>query len=314
VSRLILNPVAGADEGASLVARINELLRPQAGDLDITITSGQGDAERAALRAAAGEETRIYVAGGDGTLNEVVNGVFASGRLADVVFGVLPIGTANDFAAVLGIPAEVDEAIRAFSAGHMIAVDVGCVNGRVFVNVSAGGFVAEASDAVTPGLKTVAGKLAYLLGGAEALWSYEPIAARIEPAPGSHRLNRSAPDRPGSMQAPDVSACEVPLYLFAVCNSPMIGGGRLIAPAAVVDDGWLDACVVEGMPTLDFVALLRQVAHGDHLDDPRVRYFRTRELRLSFEHAIKVNTDGEVLEAASCHYTLLPRGARFLVP
>src|SRR5829696_2552205 len=96
MSRLILNPVSGTDDGPSLVARINELLREQVGDLDITITAGPGDAERAAFRAASGGETRLYVAGGDGTLNDVLNGAYASGRLADIVFGLLPIGTAND--------------------------------------------------------------------------------------------------------------------------------------------------------------------------------------------------------------------------
>ena len=82
MSRLILNPVAGTDEGPSLVARINELLRERVGDLDITITTGPGDAERAGFRAACEGETRLFVAGGDGTLNEVLNGVHASGRLA----------------------------------------------------------------------------------------------------------------------------------------------------------------------------------------------------------------------------------------
>jgi diacylglycerol kinase family enzyme len=68
------------------------------------------------------------------------------------------------------------------------------------------------------------------------------------------------------------------------------------------------------MPTLEFVGLLREVARGDHLDDPRVSYFRTRDLRLQFDRVIKVNTDGQVLDATSCRYTILPRAARFLTP
>jgi diacylglycerol kinase (ATP) len=315
MSRLILNPVSGTDEGPSLVARINELLREQVGDLDITITTGPGDAERAGFLAASDGETRLFVAGGDGTLNEVLNGVYASGRLADVVFGLLPLGTGNDFAAVIGIPPDVEDAVRSFADGHAIAVDVGRLDDRVFVNVSAGGFVAEASDAVTPELKTVAGRLAYLIGGAQALLSYEPAHARIEPLGESHVLYPSElldAVRPASHEG--IVAYELDLQMFAVCNSRLIGGGRLIAPEAVLDDGWLDVCLIEAMPTLEFVNLLRQVARGDHLDDPRVSYFRTRDLRLEFDRVIKVNTDGQVLDAASCRYTILPRAGRFLVP
>jgi diacylglycerol kinase (ATP) len=315
MSRLILNPVSGTDEGPSLVARINELLREQVGDLDITITAGPGDAERAAFRAASGGETRLFVAGGDGTLNDVLNGAYASGRLADIVFGVLPIGTANDFATIVGIPPDAEAAVRSFADGHTIAVDVGRLDERVFVNISAGGFVAEASEAVTPELKTIAGRLAYLIGGAQALLSYAPVRARVEPLGESYVLNPSetlASARPASHES--IAPHDVDLQMFAVCNSRLIGGGRLIAPQALIDDGWLDVCVVEAMPTLEFVGLLRQVAGGGHLADPRVSYFRTRDLRLAFDRVIKVNTDGQVLEAASCRYTILPRAARFFVP
>ena len=315
MSRLILNPVAGTDEGPSLVARINELLRELAGDLDITITTGPGDAERAGFRAASEGETRLFVAGGDGTLNEVLNGVHASGRLADVVFGLLPLGTGNDFAAVIGVPNDIDAAVRGFAHGHTIVVDVGQLENRVFVNVSAGGFVAEVSEAVTPELKTVAGRLAYLIGGAQALLSYRPVRARIEPLGESHVLHPSELlEAAGSTPAEGIAPHDVDLQMFAVCNSRLIGGGRLIAPEAVIDDGWLDVCVVEAMPTLEFVNLLRQVARGEHLGDPRVSYFRTRDLRLQFDRVIKVNTDGQVLDAASCRYAIFPRAARFLVP
>jgi diacylglycerol kinase (ATP) len=314
MSRLILNPVAGTDEGASLVARINEALRAQVGEVDITITAGLGDAERAALRAARDGETRFFVAGGDGTLNEVLNGVHDSGLLSDAMFGILPLGTGNDFAAALGIPSDIDAALQAFQDGHTLDVDVGRLDDRVFVNTSAGGFVAEVSDAVTPELKTIAGRLAYLIGGAQTLLSYEPVRARIEP------LGEAFVRYPSALLAQErafeegVVAWDVDLHLFAVCNSRVIGGGRLIAPEAMIDDGWLDVCVVEAMPTLEFVGLLRAVARGEHLGDPRVTYFRARDLRLEFDRVIKVNTDGQVLEARACRYTVLPRAARFLAP
>lgn len=108
------------------------------------------------------------------------------------------------------------------------------------------------------------------------------------------------------------SAPRPAVEMFAVCNSRLIGGGRMIAPHAVVDDGLLDLCVVEAMPTAEFLALLTRVSGGDHVEDVRVTYVRVLELELRFDRCVKVNTDGEVLEADVCRYRVLPRAARFL--
>jgi diacylglycerol kinase (ATP) len=313
VSRLILNPVAGADEALGAIAVINEQLRAEFGDLDIAITTGPGDAESAAERAAREGVTRLFVAGGDGTLNEALNGVHRAAALDRVTFGIIPLGTGNDFAAALGISGELEDALAALGAHREVAVDVGVLNDRVFVNVSAGGFIGEVSDAVTPGLKTVAGKMAYLIGGAQVLLSYEPVTARVAPIGECIVVSPGASIGAAPMEGPQaIAPRDVDLYLFAVCNSRLVGGGRLIAPEAVADDGWLDVCVIEAMPTLEFVALLRAVADGEHVDDPRVAYLRVQELQLSFDRPIKVNTDGQVLETTACHYRVLPDAARFL--
>ena len=112
----------------------------------------------------------MFVAGGDGTLNEALNGVAAAGALDRVRFGVIPLGTGNDFAAALGIPPEIDAAVQVLLARPTSCVSTSaCVNGRCFLNTSGGGFIAEVSVAVTPQLKTIAGRLAYLIGGAQAL-------------------------------------------------------------------------------------------------------------------------------------------------
>jgi diacylglycerol kinase (ATP) len=168
------------------------------------------------------------------------------------------------------------------------------VNERYFVNVSAGGFIAEVSDAVDPRLKTIAGKVAYLLGGAPILFTHTPVEAQIETSEGR--------------------AMRATLTIFAVCNSRLIGGGRLIAPHAAIDDGLLDVCLIEAMPTVDFLALLTRVSGGQHVDDERVTYFRAPDVRFKLDRDVKVNTDGEVLEAASCDYRVLPRALRVLRP
>lgn len=244
-ARLILNPVAGSDAGAQLLPLINERLRSAFGPLDIVLTTGEGDAIDAARRSVAQGYDLLFVAGGDGTLNEVLNGVASvPAGLERTVFGVIPLGTGNDFATALGIPADIEKALDALLVATPGPVDVGVLNGRHFINVSGGGFIAEVSDAVDESLKTIAGKLAYLIGGAQVLLRHEPIAARIETP------------TPVEGQRPPAA---LEIHAFAVCNAPLIGGGRLIAPAAMADDGLLDVCVIESMPVVEFVALLTRV-------------------------------------------------------
>ncbi|HET9568987.1 MAG TPA: hypothetical protein VFP16_11490, partial [Vicinamibacterales bacterium] len=104
------------------------------------------------------------------------------------------------------------------------------------------------------------------------------------------------------------------LHAFAVCNSRLIGGGQLIAPDAIIDDGELDVCLIEKMPTMEFVSLLRRVSTGEHVHDDRVTYFRASRLAFGFDRVVKVNTDGQVIETAHCSYEVLHRVARFLSP
>ena len=290
---MLVNPSSGRERATEYAWAICSRLRERYDGVEIFLTMGDGDAERAAVQAVADGCSTIFVAGGDGTLNEAVNGVATAGALDRVTFGIVPLGTGNDFAAALGIPVEIEEALHILLEGRTLAVDVGRVNDRLFLNTSGGGFIAEVSVAVTPHLKTIAGRLAYLVGGAHALLEYEPMRATVTANPGDVRVGLG-------------------LYAFAVCNSRLIGGGRLIAPEASIDDGLLDVCLIESMSTLDFVALARKVAGGDHVNDPRVRYLKASSVVIEVDRDIRINTDGEVLEARRCEYSVLPRAATFL--
>ena len=206
-SRLIVNPAAGSDRGAELAGRLRDRLGERFGDVDLVTTAAEGDAKRAARDAARGHYDYIFVAGGDGTLNEAVNGVAAEpSALSGVTLGVVPLGTGNDFATALGIPDDLDQAIDALGRAEPRQIDLGRLDDQYFVNVSAGGFIAEVSDAVSTQLKTIAGKLAYLIGGAQVLMRHEPIVAHY---------------RTGS------AAGRSTLETFAVCNSRLIGGGKV---------------------------------------------------------------------------------------
>jgi diacylglycerol kinase (ATP) len=289
-ARLIANPSSGSEAAVDRLPLISSRLRQLAPQLDIVLTEGAADAENAARDAARAGYQYIFVAGGDGTLNEALNGAAGvPGAFERTAFGIVPFGTGNDFATAIGLPSDQDDALNALVHGRLVPFDLGMVNERCFVNVSAGGFIADVSEAVDPSLKTMAGRLAYLIGGAKALWNVEPFRCTIGES-----------DR----------SC----MMFAVCNAPTIGGGRPIAPDARPDDGLLDVCVIHAMDVVAFVAMLRRVAEGRHLDDPRVEYFRVARAVLQFDRRINVNADGEVFETGRCEYRVLPGAVRFLVP
>lgn len=287
---LILNPVAGEDTAPEYLTDILAKLTPRFGVVDVAITAKGGDASLAAREAVASGCEYLFVAGGDGTLNEALNGVAAVEAGFDrVTIGLLPLGTGNDFANAINIPAEPGAALDLLVTATARQFDVGRLDDRVFINVSAGGFVADVSDAVDSSLKSLAGRFAYLIGGAKVLLGAEPFECQVN----------------GRAQS---------CLMFAVCNAPMFGGGRLIAPHAVPDDGALDVCLVGAMSLLEFVGLLRRVASGSHVTDERVTYFAAREVDLAFDREVRVNTDGEVFSAASCHYGVLAGAARVLAP
>lgn len=290
---LIVNPSSGRERGVEHADEIAEGLRRVFGVVDVVKTAGDDDAERAARTYASSGGERLFVGGGDGTVNEALNGVASTGRLGSVTFGIIPLGTGNDFAAALGIPLEIPAALDTLLAGRALDVDVGVVNDRHFLNTSGGGFIAEVSVAVTPQLKTIAGRLAYLIGGAQALMEYGPVRATVTAEPGGFRMGLG-------------------LHTFAVCNSRLIGGGRLIAPEAIIDDGLLDLCLIEAMGSVEFLTLARKVADGDHVEDPRVRYVQASSIVIDLDRETTINTDGEVLSATRCEYSVLPRAATLL--
>lgn len=289
-ARLIVNPSSGTDRAPILLPSMAARLRTLADDLDITISTGEADVTRAATRAVEEGCDLLFVAGGDGTLNIAVRAVARrEGGLERVVFGLIPLGTGNDFAKAIGLGEEPEAALDMLLSAHVVDVDLGTLNGQVFVNISAGGFVADVSAATTEPLKDAAGKLAFVIGGARALFGREAFAASIGPA-----------------------AEPLQVQMFLACNGRFIGGGREVAPSALVDDGLLDVYVVKAVPTLEFVALLQKMGAGQHDGDERIVRFRTADVELAFDRVVNVNMDGELLQADRCRYGIRHRAARFL--
>jgi diacylglycerol kinase (ATP) len=293
-ARLIVNPRSGADRAPALLPLIGERLRALVTDLDITLTTGEQDIARAATRAVEDGCELLFIAGGDGTVNIATRAVAAiDGAFERIAFGIIPAGTGNDFAKALDLGEVAETALDVLVDAQVIEVDLGFLNDRPFVNISAGGFVADVSATLTEPLKDATGKLSYVIGGARALLGREPFSAEIA-----------------------VSGAELPspieLQMFAVCNARLIGGGYPIAPEALIDDGQLEVFLVKRTATIEFVGLLQKIAAGEHAQDDRILHFRAATLELIFDRIVNVNTDGEVLQARNCRYHVRHRAARFL--
>jgi diacylglycerol kinase (ATP) len=250
------------------------------------------DAVRFARAAARRRYDLVLAAGGDGTINEGVNGLVRCDWQPRL--GIVPIGTANDFARTLQIPAVAEDAIDVALAGRPLAVDVGEVNRRCFINVSTGGFGAEATGSAPPEAKRKLGRLAYLLTGARKLVHMEPACARFVGDAGEIYRGQ--------------------FFFFAVGNARRTGGGQLVTPRARLGDSLLDLVIVPALPRLDFLALLPDLRAGTHLDSPDVLYVQTRTLEVHANAPIRVNADGEALRARSFCYRILERPLSVMMP
>lgn len=256
------------------------------------LTFEEGDARRLARSMARRGADLIIAAGGDGTLNEVVNGVMRTswpGRL-----GVVPLGTANDFAAGMEIPAGVGEAMEVAVAGRPFEVDVARVNQRYFVNVSTGGFGAAATEETPAERKKLLGPWAYVITGVKKFAELKPAKVRFV--------------------ADGATAYDGETMLYAVGNAKRTGGGSLITPRAEFGDGQLDVVIVPGMTRMDFLSLLPDLRAGTHLDNPDVLYFRAETIEVESEEILSVNADGEPLRGRRFTYELADRTLTIMVP
>jgi lipid kinase YegS len=253
----------------------------------VTWESGDGTRFTRDL-VGAGIDTAI-AGGGDGTVNEVLNGLTGS----ETALGILPLGTANDFAVQAGIPSDLAAAMEIILSGEPVRIDTATLNGRRFLNVSTGGIGAEATAETSADTKATFGPIAYALTALRKLTGLQARRARFE--------------------GPDWSF-ESNFLVFAVGNTRATGGGRAITPGASVRDGLLDLCVVEDMRMLDFARISLLIGRGEHVAQDGVHYVQTPRVRITTAAPITVNADGEPMEGHTLEYQAHRRDLRIYLP
>lgn len=273
-----------------LVARVSRL--PQA---VVRLTNKPGSAARFAKTALKNGCDTIIAAGGDGTLNEVINGI--GENLGHPRVGLIPLGTGNDFARTIGIPAELEPAIELILAGDTRPVDVVRVTSdeiRYFVNVSAGGFSGVVNEKLTPEIKKTWGPLAYLRGAAAALSEL--------------RAYRT------TLAFDNTESLVLDLYNVVVANGRYVAGGTLIAPEALIDDGLLDVVLIPKNPGPELAVLAAQIGMGNHMSSNSIVFRRTSSLTVNSKPGMWFNVDGELVGNEPARFEILPRALSFIAP
>jgi diacylglycerol kinase (ATP) len=288
---VILNPAAGSVKDVdALVERIRNLP-----DAEVCITAKAGAAMQSTKTALRKGCEMVVAAGGDGTLNEVVNGLRedASG----IVLGLIPLGTGNDFARTLDLPREVDEAIALLLAGHTRAIDLVRVTSdqmRYFVNVSTGGFSGLVDEKLTPEMKKTWGPLAYLRGAAAAL-----------PELRAYRT---------TVSLDSAESLTLSLYDVVIANGRYVGSGTEIAPEASIDDGSLDIILIPECSAAELAVLAARVALGNHLSSPAIVFRRAAKVTVNSRPRMWFNVDGELVgNVEPAEFEVLPRALQFVV-
>lgn len=211
----------------------------------------------------------VLVAGGDGTVDSVVNAMMNRG--IDLPIGILPVGTANDFGKFIGIPSDVTKACNQILESEPKAVDIGKINDKYFINVASSGLFTDVSQKTDLNLKNTIGKLAYYLKGIEEIPNFRRLKVH---------LKSKEVDFDGEM------------YLILVFNGQTAGNFKL-ATRADVNDGYLDVIMIKAVPIIEILPLFIKILKGEHLDSDKVIYFKTDDILIESEEDIVVDIDGE---------------------
>lgn len=212
----------------------------------------------------------VCISGGDGTLSTVIN-IMASRKLKLPV-GIFPFGTANDFAAHLNIPRDIEACCKIIEKGRIKKVDIGRVNSSYFLNVCSAGLLSDVAYETDTNLKNVLGKLAYYMKGIEKIPKFTPFKMRLKY---------------------EGNVIEDNFLLLLILNGGSAGGFNRLAPNAKIDDGLLDVIAVKNTNITNILALFLKILRGEHIGDPNLYNFQTDRLGVTCKGGCETDIDGE---------------------
>jgi diacylglycerol kinase (ATP) len=211
----------------------------------------------------------ILVAGGDGTVDSVVNAM--KSRNINIPIGILPVGTANDFGKFINMPSDVEEACKQILNSKPVAIDVGKINDKYFINVASSGLFTDISQKTDVNMKNTMGKLAYYFKGLEELPNFRKLKVKVSSKECSY---------------------DGEMYLLLVFNGQTAGNLNL-ATEAEITDGKLDVIVFKAIQIIELLPLFIKLLKGEHLDSDKVVYFKTDDVYIESSEDIVTDIDGE---------------------
>jgi diacylglycerol kinase (ATP) len=288
---IIANPISGSRTGPKIAARVEQMLRTKGCKAELALTNGKGDAERIARDAALAGVRTVVGCGGDGTLHEIAPALEGS----DTSLGIIPRGRCNDFGRALGLHrSDPLEKIVQILVGPARAIDLGSVGGKRFLTVATLGFDSEVSRYVESRNLLLRGTPAYLFGVIRTLIHFRAPRVRVRG---------------------DFGAFDGRILLAATGNTPCYGGAMRITPAAKLDDGLLELCLVKEVSRMTVLLMLPRVIKGTHVSHPAVRMFRARSFEIETpEQAHWICADGESLLKTPARFECRPRALNVQAP
>jgi diacylglycerol kinase (ATP) len=292
-TKFIVNPAAGSHTTHKKWKLITALLKHIGLHFDYEFTEGSGHAIELAKLAAINGYERIIAVGGDGTVNEVANGILNSTNPNDSLLGVISTGTGGDFIRSAGIPRDYLKACSNLSDSHRLLVDIGIVecfkNGkatkRFFINTAGLGLDAAVVAATEKLPKYFGGTIPYLWGLVRTLFTYDNKSVVV------HSNGKSESQR---------------VVSIVVANGRFAGGGMHFAPTAKLDDGLLDMVTIGNFGKLELIKSFPKVYKGTHIFLPKVNVEKTTDISIESTEKALVYADGELLGESPARFKIIP--------
>jgi YegS/Rv2252/BmrU family lipid kinase len=294
-ARVIVNPTAGAGATARKWPRVKTLLKHLGMRFEHDLTEAPGHAIELARSAVKQGYELVVSVGGDGTVNEVVNGLYDNKDTKNAMLGIISTGTGSDYIRTLGIPRTFEEACQHLMNPRKLTVDLGVVEctsqgqkvRRLFVNFAGLGFDAEIVKATTQKFKVFGSMPAYLMGLFTTLLLYRNRKISL-------RLDGGVEQEMGMVCA------------MTMCNGKYGGGGMLLAPDADPTDGLMDILMIGDLSKPDLLWSLPRIYKGTHLTHPKVTMKRAREVEIQCRPPMLVQADGELVGETPASCLVLP--------
>ena len=298
-AELIVNLTAGGGKPHKHLNTVLKYLKENGLNFKVCTTSHQGEAVELAQKAADNGAELIVSVGGDGTVNEIVNGIMKSKN--DPPLGIIPLGWANDFIKSTNIPSDIMEACKILIRGKIKGIDVGIINGKIyFANICGVGFDAEVAQLANQ-MKSKHPNLHIL---SAFVYVFATVKKLLSPF-SYHNVKITF----------DGQEIHSKILFIAISNGKFYGGRFKITPEAILDDGLLEICTVEEMGRFKYLMSIPKVFKGTHESIKGINFYRAKEVVIQSSEPILAQVSGEVIEGQKeFTITLLPKRLKLIVP